>query len=125
MGSNPAPGFKARPDHRITLGDGTARVRLTHRGAVIADTKNAIILNEASYPPRYYIPQADVAMDRMAGTDRKTHCPFKGDARYWSLTVDGETLDNVAWAYDQPFDEMAALAGHIAFDTDRVDLIDA
>ncbi len=124
MGANPAPGFKSHPNHTITLSDGTARVRLIHKGTVIADTQNAIILKEGTYPERHYIPKADIAMDRLTATDRSTHCPFKGDARYWSVTVDGETVDNVAWAYDAPFDEMARLADHIAFDTDRLDSVE-
>ncbi len=120
-GTNPAPGFLKHPRHSITLSEPDTPVRLSHAGTVIAESATAILLLEGRCPPRHYIPIADIRMDLLTPSDLVTHCPFKGDARYWSLTVDGQTLENVAWSYDAPFDEMLALQGHIAFDTAQLD----
>ncbi len=124
MGTNPAPGFQKYPNHKIELGDGSAFVRISHGGQVIAESRNAILLHEGSYPPRHYIPEADIKMAALSPTAHVTHCPFKGDAAYWTLTLGDTVLENVAWAYPDPFDEMMRLKGHIAFDTDRLDQIE-
>lgn len=124
MADNPAPGFKTHPNHRITLDNGRTQLRLSHKGTVIAQTDAAIALQENRYPVRYYIPQTDINMTLLTPTDRATHCPFKGDARYWTLSVDGDSVENIAWAYDAPFDEMVRLEGRIAFDTDRLDTVE-
>jgi uncharacterized protein (DUF427 family) len=86
--SNPAPGFKQRPEHRIALKKAPVRVRVTYQGEVIADTRDAVELHEklsSSHvvaPIVYYIPRKDVKMDRLVRTSHHTHCPFKGDAGY-------------------------------------------
>ena len=89
---NPAPGYKKYPNHRITAKPAAARVQVTFNGEVIADTKGAIELHEPHVghvvsPVVYYIPRKDVKMDRLARTSHTTHCPFKGDASYWSVRV--------------------------------------
>jgi uncharacterized protein (DUF427 family) len=118
---NPAPGFKKHADHRITTKPAGVRVRVTSKGEVIADSRDAIALEESQYPPVYYLPCKDVKMQRLTRTTHSTHCPFKGDASYFSL-VDGP--DNAVWSYEQPYDEMAAIKGMVAFYPDKVDAID-
>lgn len=119
--ANPAPGFLRRPDYRITIGPGPKRVRAVLNGRTIADSGDALWLREADYPPVCYLPRADVRMELAVGTDRSTHCPYKGDASYWSFTVGDRTIENLAWSYEAPFDEMIEIAGRLAFYRDRVD----
>jgi uncharacterized protein (DUF427 family) len=119
---NPAPGFKKYPDNRITAKPAGVRVRVTFNGEVIADSRDAIRLEEGDYPAVFYFPRKDVKMDRLTRTTHSTHCPFKGDASYFSLKNGPE---NAVWSYEQPYDEMIALKDLLAFYPDKVDSISA
>ena len=116
---NPAPGFKQRPEHRIVTNPAGSRVQVKLNGEVIADTRDALRMEEGSYPPVYYFPRKDVRMDRLARTNHSTHCPFKGDASYFSLKGGAE---NAVWTYEQPFDEMLAIKELLAFYPDKVEI---
>jgi uncharacterized protein (DUF427 family) len=118
---NPAPGFKKNADHRITTKPAGVHVRVTFKGEVIADSRDAIALEESKYAPVYYLPRKDVKMQRLARTTHSTHCPFKGDASYFSL-VNGP--ENAVWSYEQPYDEMGAIKDLLAFYPDKFDAID-
>lgn len=117
---NPAPGYKMHPDHRIETKPAKQRVRVTYNGEVIADSGDAIVMQENKYPPVYYLPRKDVKMDRLVRSSHRTHCPFKGDASYFSLKGGPE---NAVWSYEQPYDEMAAIKERLAFYPDKVDSI--
>ena len=117
---NPAPGFKQHPEHQIALSRVGTRVQVTFKGEVIADTREALAMKEGSYPVVYYFPRKDVKMERLEGSSHSTHCPFKGDASYFSLK-DGPK--DAVWSYERPFDEMAAIGGYVAFYPDKVDAI--
>ncbi|WP_458760383.1 DUF427 domain-containing protein [Afipia sp. TerB] len=109
------------PDHPITIAPNPKRVRVIAGGKVIADTTRALTLREASYPPVQYIPRADADMDLLSATSRQTHCPYKGDAGYFSIHADGgATLDNAIWTYETPYDAVKQIAGHLAFYPDKV-----
>jgi uncharacterized protein (DUF427 family) len=108
------------PDHPITITLNPCRVIVRVGDTVIADTRNALTLQEASYPPVQYIPRADTAMDALAPTDHATYCPYKGEAGYFSLDALGDRGANAVWTYEQPYDAVAAIAGHLAFYPDRV-----
>ncbi len=110
------------PDHPITISTNPRRVRVEANGHVIADTAAALTLQEASYPAVQYIPRADVEMGFFGKTERSTHCPYKGDASYYTLSIDSRILENVAWSYEAPIAGMEAIAGRIAFYPDRVDI---
>jgi len=114
--------LKPGPDHPITLEPAKRRWRAYFNGHVIADTNDALILQEANYPPVIYFPRADVAMEYMSRTERQTHCPYKGDAAYYTILMDGEFAENAVWTYEQPFDGMDPIAERLAFYTDRVDV---
>ena len=119
--SNSGPGWKKYPEHRIETKPAKERVRVTFKGEVIADTRDAIALAEAKSestvaPIVYYIPRKDVKMDRLARSAHATHCPFKGDAAYFSLK-DGP--ENAVWSYEQPYDEMLAIKERLAFYPDK------
>jgi uncharacterized protein (DUF427 family) len=110
------------PDHPIHLEPASRRWRARFGGHVIADTADALILHEASLPPVVYFPRADVEMGYMGRTNHQTHCPYKGDAAYYTLTLDGRIAENVAWSYETPFEAMGPITGRIAFYRDRVDV---
>ena len=112
------------PDHPITIAPNAKRVRVTFGGQVIADTAHALSLKEASYPAVFYIPRADAKMDLLKKTDHTTHCPYKGDAAYYSLSVDGRTAENAVWTYEAPYPAAAAIKDHLAFYPARVDRIE-
>lgn len=96
------------------------RVRVTVAGELIADTRDAVALEEGAYPVVFYIPRRDVRMDRLAGSPQRTHCPWKGDARYYSLKNGPE---NIAWSYEQPLAAAQPIAGLLAFYASKVDAI--
>jgi uncharacterized protein (DUF427 family) len=117
--ANPAPGFKSRPEHRIAVSPAGKRVHAAFAGEVIADTHEALAMKEGDYPVVYYFPRKDVRMERLERSTHSTHCPFKGDASYFSLK--GGPRDAV-WSYERPFDEMAAIREYLAFYADKVEI---
>lgn len=112
------------PDHPITVTHHDERVRVSFAGRVIADSEHALVLKEASYRPVLYIPRADTDMDALTRTDHHTHCPYKGDASYYMIKIDGRAAKDAAWSYEQPFPAMAEIREHLAFYPDRVDKIE-
>jgi uncharacterized protein (DUF427 family) len=108
------------PDHPITITANPKRVRISAQGVVIADTTRALTLKEATYPAVQYVPRNDADMAALVRTERTTHCPYKGDASYYSVKADGKTLENAVWTYETPFPAMAEIAGHLAFYPDKV-----
>lgn len=110
------------PDHPITLTPAPRRWRAAFAGHVIADTDDAIILQEAGYRPVVYFPRDDVAMEYMSRTAHTTHCPYKGDAAYYTVAMDGELAENAVWTYEGPYPAMALIDGRLAFYPDKVEV---
>jgi uncharacterized protein (DUF427 family) len=123
MSANSAPGFKKHPEHRIETKPAGLRVRVTFNGEVIADSRNAIRLDESKYASVYYVPRKDVRMERLTRTTHSTHCPFKGVASYYTLSAGGRTAANAVWSYEEPYDEMSVIKERLAFYPDKVDSI--
>jgi uncharacterized protein (DUF427 family) len=115
-----------RPDahHPITVVPAGQRIRVSLNGVVVADSTRALTLQESTYKPVVYIPRADARMDLMTRSAHGTHCPYKGDASYYTVRVGDRVSDNAAWSYEAPYPAMAAIAGHLAFYPDRVDSIE-
>jgi uncharacterized protein (DUF427 family)/acyl-CoA thioesterase len=115
------------PGYRIDLvrWRGRGRVRLGER--VLAESDACLIVAESDHAPQLYFPEACVAWEHFEATDHHTICPFKGEADYWTLVASDPPLENVAWAYRTPLAEVAGLAGHVAFYSDRlaVELVEA
>ena len=125
MTANSAPGSREHPDHRILTKPADVRVRVTVQGEVIADTRDAIEMQEpvrgsTVAPVVYYIPRKDVRMEKLERTTHHTYCPFKGEASYFSFKGGAE---NAVWSYEQPYDEVAVIREHLAFYPDKVDAI--
>jgi uncharacterized protein (DUF427 family) len=99
------------------------RVRVMFNGELIAESGEALVLEEGKYQPVYYVPRKDVKMERLIRTSHTSHCPHKGDATYYSL-ANGRTARNAVWSYEQPLVQVRAIKDHLAFYPDKVDSID-
>jgi uncharacterized protein (DUF427 family) len=111
------------PEHPISIDANPSRVVVTVAGKVIADTRNALTLREASYPAVQYIPRRDVDMAALKRSDHTTYCPYKGDASYYSIPAgEGRSL-NAVWTYETPFEAVAQIKEYVAFYPDRVEEI--
>jgi uncharacterized protein (DUF427 family) len=108
------------PDHPITISPAGKRIRVSAGGQVIAETTQALMLKEATYPEVFYIPRGDAHMELTTRTTRTTHCPYKGDASYYSIKAGDVLLDNAIWTYETPFDAVAEIKDHLAFYPDKV-----
>lgn len=108
--------------HPITITP-TGRHVVVRVGAdVIAETDDALTLQESTYPGVQYIPLADVAPAALQRSDTTTYCPYKGDANYYHLNVGDATVDDAVWTYEQPYPAVAAIAGRVAFYPDKADV---
>ena len=111
-------------EHPISIFANRNRVRVVLAGRVIADTRHALTLYEAALPPVFYIPREDTDMALLTRTDHASHCPYKGDASYFSITVDGRTAENAVWSYEHPFPAVHRIEGRLAFYPRQVDAIE-
>ncbi len=111
-------------DHPITIEPNPHRVRVLIGGVIVAETTRALTLKEATLPPVQYIPREDAQMDLFDRTDHTSHCPYKGDATYYTVTAGGIVARNAAWSYEQPLPAAKQIAGHIAFYPEKVDAIE-
>ena len=112
------------PDHPITIGANPGRVLVSLNGRVIADTRAALTLHEANYPPVQYIPRKDVDMSALARSATTTYCPYKGEAAYFSIPAGGDRSVDAIWTYEAPYGAVADIKDHLAFYPDRVDAIE-
>jgi uncharacterized protein (DUF427 family) len=128
MSSNNTPNTKTvkipGPDHPITIERNPSRVVVTVAGHIIADTRNALTLREANYPPVFYIPRKDVDIALLERTEHSTYCPYKGDAAYFSIPSGGERAINAIWTYESPYPAVEPIREHLAFYSERVDSIE-
>jgi uncharacterized protein (DUF427 family) len=108
-------------DHPITLESSHSRIVVSTAARTIAESRNALILREANYPPVLYIPREDADMSLLVRTDRSTYCPYKGDCSYYSIPLGGEKSINAVWTYEKPYAAVASIAGHLAFYRERID----
>lgn len=108
--------------HKITIAPAELHVEVSLAGQKLADSDRPVLLDETGLPTRYYLPREDVRTDLLRPTDTVTHCPYKGDASYWSAQVGGESYDDVVWSYEQPIPGAEAITGLMCFYPDRVEL---
>jgi uncharacterized protein (DUF427 family) len=114
-------GHPRDPFHRVDVRRTARPVRIEVDGEVMAETTDARLLFETSLPTRFYLPREDVRAELHAGT-RRSYCPYKGQASYWSAEVNGETREDIAWSYEQPLPDAVAIAGLVAFWDEQVDV---
>ena len=115
--------LKPNAKHPITIEPLGRRVTVEVAGKNIAVSDKAIILREASYPPAIYIPREDVQMQLLTRSEHTSHCPYKGDASYYSIPSGGEKSVNAIWTYEDPYDAVNQIKGYLSFYPDRVDAI--
>jgi uncharacterized protein (DUF427 family) len=112
------------PDHPITIEPNPRRIIVTVAGHVVADSREALTLREANYPPVHYIPRKHVDMSMLEQTEHATWCPYKGDCSYYSIPAGGERSINAVWTYETPHAAVAEIRDHVAFYPSRVDSVD-
>lgn len=108
---------------RIEVVDLSETVEVVFNGTTVARSENAKVLMEGSYPPRYYVPAGDVRMELLRPTTTTTHCPWKGQASYYSVEVGGKLAEDAVWSYRSPTPEMAAIAGLLCFYPEKMDRV--
>jgi len=111
-------------DHPITIKHHPKRVIVTVAGKVVADTRDALALREASYPAVLYVPRKDADLSLLERTDHTTYCPYKGECAYYSIPAGGARSVNAVWTYEDAYDAVAPIRGYLAFYPDRVDAIE-
>lgn len=110
------------PFTRIDILQSSRSIRVEIDGVIVAETDKARILFETGLPARYYMPKTDVHFEYLTATDTVTSCPYKGHARYWSITLDGQTHDDLVWGYDTPLQESMDVAGYVSFYNEKLDI---
>lgn len=117
----PSPGAARHPLHSLRIAPSDQHWVVKSGETLLAASEKALIVEESRYRPVIYFPAQDVLLDSMSASDSVTTCPFKGEARYYAADLGGKRRD-IAWQYPAVYDEVAALAGYIAFYSDRVDV---
>jgi uncharacterized protein (DUF427 family) len=115
-----SPAYDEHPNHKIEIEANDYNVRVVWNGHTVAETRRAKRLLEGRYDPAFYIPIEDADRAFLERTQHSTHCPFKGDAGYYSLRSGDQIDENAVWVYEEPFDQVMAIRDHIAFYPDRV-----
>ncbi|HEV2062275.1 MAG TPA: DUF427 domain-containing protein [Solirubrobacteraceae bacterium] len=110
------------PYHRVDVFQSSRAVTVRARGTIIARTNRPKMLFETSLPVRVYVPRADVVPGVLAETEKRTQCPYKGEATYFSVAVDGDRIDDAAWSYETPLPEAQKVAGDVCFLADGIDV---
>jgi uncharacterized protein (DUF427 family) len=108
--------------HTITITPAGVHVEVTVAGQKLAESDRPVLLDETGLPTRYYLPREDVRTDLLRPTETATHCPFKGDASYWSAQVAGQTYDDVVWSYERPIAGAEGITGLMCFYPERVEM---
>ncbi len=111
------------PYARIDVLRSSRHVQVAIGGVTVADTRAPVLLFETGLPTRYYLPKIDVRLDLLTASDTRTYCPYKGEARYWSVAAGAETCPDIVWSYRYPVPESAGIAGLMAFYDEKVDVI--
>ncbi|NKC16028.1 MAG: DUF427 domain-containing protein [Gammaproteobacteria bacterium] len=115
--------FHQHPDYKVALGPERFAARAEVNGVQVAASDRAVELHESKHAPVIYFPLDALAETYFQRTEHSTFCPFKGEASYWSIVSGGETLENAAWSYEDPFPEVDEIRGLVAFYGDKVNVI--
>jgi uncharacterized protein (DUF427 family) len=110
------------PYTRIDILPSSRHVRIEVDGVTVAESSNPTLLFETGLPVRYYLPKTHVRLDLLTHTDSESHCPYKGQAEYWSVRTGDTVHEDIAWSYPTPLPESLGVAGHIAFYDEKVDV---
>ena len=111
-------------DHPIVVSPADGRVRVTVAGRIVAESMQALRLEEKGYSPVYYVPRSDADMSLLVRTKHYTYCPYKGDCTYYSIPIGGCKSENAVWTYENPYEAVASIKEYLAFYPSRVDAIE-
>ena len=111
------------PYHRVDVLNSSRHVKVVLGGEVVAETDRPRLLLETNLPTRYYIPKLDVRMELLTPTDLHTRCPYKGEASYWTVQVNGQEFKNIVWSYPSPIPEIPKIENLLCFYNEKVDAI--
>ncbi len=117
------PVLQPNAEHPIVIEPTGGRVRVRINGELIADSRDALTLRESTHRAVHYIPMADIATDKLQRSETTSYCPYKGDAGYYHVRADGHTVEDALWTYRRPFPAVAAIADHVAFYPDKVEIV--
>lgn len=109
--------------HRITITPSNVHVEVVVAGEKVAESDRPVLLDETGLPTRYYLPPEDVRSELLRPSGTTSRCPFKGDASYWSVELDGKVYEDVAWSYEQPIPGASGIAGLLCFYPERVEMV--
>ena len=119
--------MEKHPDHVASFEYPKDNYLVKVGNSTIVDTNNAVLLKEVSpkgaYPPVLYFPIKDTQKEFLTPTDLHTFCPLKGEASYYSLSIDGQELENTVWYYPEPLEHVKELSGYLSFYADKVDIV--
>jgi len=108
--------------HTISTHAEDIHVEVRLDGELVASARRPMLLEETGLPTAYYLPKTDLVTDARP-IELSTHCPFKGDASYWTIEAGGRTHDAIAWSYEQPKEGAEDIKDHVAFFTDRAEIL--
>jgi uncharacterized protein (DUF427 family) len=114
-----SPGHQKWPEHKVEEKPLKKRIQVAVGDQLVADTTAAVEVDEDNHPPRFYIPRADVNMGLLQPSNTRTRCPFKGEAHYFDLGLEGRIVADAAWTYENPYEEHEDLKDLIAFHDDK------
>jgi uncharacterized protein (DUF427 family) len=109
--------------HQITITPVTRHVEVFLGGQKVAESDRPVLLDETGLPTRYYLPREDVRAELLRPTDHESHCPFKGQASYWSVEIGPDVHENVVWSYESPIPDAEGIKGLMSFYNERVDIV--
>ena len=112
------------PDHPIAISPVEGIVRVTVAGKIVAESTQALRLEEKGYPPVYYLPRSDADISLLVRTTHYSYCPYKGDCTYYSIPIGGSKSEYAVWTYAKPYAAMDSIQEHLAFYLSRVDAIE-
>jgi uncharacterized protein (DUF427 family) len=112
------------PDHPVTISPAEGKVRVTVAGRIVAESAQALRLEEKGYPSVYYLPRNDADMSLLVRTTHYTYCPYKGDCTYYSIPIGGSKSEYAVWTYEKPYEAVANIKEYLAFYPSRIDAIE-
>jgi len=112
------------PDHPIALAPAGKRYRVIFRGETVAESDEALAMDETTYPQVLYFPRKHVRMELLQPSERRTYCPYKGEANYFTLAVGADVAEDAVWSYEAAFPAVAPIGGMLAFYASKVDAIE-
>ncbi|MEM9591444.1 MAG: DUF427 domain-containing protein, partial [Pseudomonadota bacterium] len=106
---------REREGYRLSIDKEPRRIRAVFNGHTVADSGNVLLMRETRLAPVFYFPREDVRMDLFAKSNHLTHCPFKGNATYWTIRIGSRSAEDAAWSYEEPYDESSLVERYVAF----------